>query len=237
MVLGEFALPVNGWTPAHVHNHHQLAWAAGGVALVEVGAVQWVLPPNRALWLPAGVVHRTGAAGRAALRGVYLDPARCPVDWPAPAMVAVGPLLRELLEYLTHGELTPPARLRAEAVVFDLLEPVAVAPIGAPRPADPRARRVADALLADPADQRDLADFGREVGASPRHLTRIFRAETGLTFGRWRTQARLRAALPMLAEGMPLAAVARRVGYATPSAFAAAFRKGVGLPPAAYFAG
>ena len=56
-----------------------------------------------------------------------------------------------------------------------------------------------------------------------------------MTFGRWRTQVRLRAALPLLAEGVPVAATARRVGYATPSAFVAVFRKVTGESPGAYF--
>jgi AraC-like DNA-binding protein len=80
---------------------------------------------------------------------------------------------------------------------------------------------VAQTLRADPADQRTLRDWGRQVGASERTLARAFTAEAGLPFGRWRTRLRLRAAL--------------RVGYATPSAFVAAFRRETGLTPAAYF--
>jgi AraC-like DNA-binding protein/quercetin dioxygenase-like cupin family protein len=235
VVLGEFDLAPNTWFPWHSHDHHQLAWAAGGVVLVNVGDAHWVLPPSRALWLPAGTTHRTGAAGKAELRGVYVDPVRCPVTWQRPEMVAVSPLLRELLTYLA-APVGDAERFRAEAVLFDLLRPVAVTPIAAPLPVDPRARRVADTLLADPADPRSLAEFGVWTGASARHLARIFRAETGLTFGRWRTQVRLRAALPLLADALPLAAIARRVGYSSPSAFVVAFRQAVGVPPGAYFA-
>ena len=101
VVLGEFDLAPNTWFPWYSHDHHhQLAWAAGGVVLVNVGDAHWVLPPSRALWLPAETTHRTGASGKAQLRGVYVDPVRCPLTWRRPEMVAVSPLLRELLTYL-----------------------------------------------------------------------------------------------------------------------------------------
>ncbi len=86
------------------------------------------------------------------------------------------------------------------------------------------------------AQQRTLADWGRAVGASERTLARAFTAQTRMTFGRWRTLLRLQAALPMLAAGEPVGRVARQVGYETPSAFVAAFRRETGLTPAAYFA-
>lgn len=102
-------------------------------------------------------------------------------------------------------------------------------------PGDQRAAEVAAGLLADPADDRTLAEWGRQVGASDRTLARAFQAGTGIAFSQWRRLARLRAALPQLAAGQAVSTVARQVGYQTPSAFVAAFRKEIGLTPAAYF--
>ncbi|WP_439386304.1 AraC family transcriptional regulator [Amycolatopsis lexingtonensis] len=237
MLLGEFDLPAGTWFPWHEHPAHQLAWSARGVVAVKSGDAGWVLPPTRALWLPAGVRHRTGALGRAALRGIYADPALSPVSWPSPRMVVVRPLLRELLEYLTGDGVAPDARVRAEAVAFDLLEPFDVVPIAVPALTDPRARDVERLLLANPADPRTLAEFGRAVGASERTLARVFAGDCRMPFGTWRTQVRLRASLPLLAEGTPLETVAYRVGYSSASAFVAAFRRAVGVTPGAYFAG
>jgi len=234
VLVGNLELAAGTWFPWHEHEQHQLVWAPRGVVAVNVGDAHWVLPPTRALWLPAGVRHRTGASGRARLLGIYADPASCPVGFPEPCLVLVRPVLRELLEYLT-GELDEDARTRAEAVVFDLLEPYETVPLTVPMPGDPRALAVANAVLADPADRRGLADFGDEVGASDRTLARLFLAECRMTFGRWRTQARLRASLPLLAADLPLEGVARRVGYSSPSAFVAAFRRAVGVTPGEYF--
>jgi AraC-like DNA-binding protein len=120
-------------------------------------------------------------------------------------------------------------------VLLDLLEPVEAATIDVPMPSDPRAVAVAEALLAAPADPRSLAAWGRGVGAAGRTLARLFDAETGMSFGRWRTNVRLRAAMLLLAEGEPVAVVAHRVGYATPSAFIAAFRRQLGATPGAFY--
>ena len=102
-------------------------------------------------------------------------------------------------------------------------------------PDDDRARQVAVALLDHPADKRTLPEWGREVGASERTLARAFLAETGVSFGRWRTMLRIQAALTALAAGEPVTVVARRVGYDSDSAFVQAFRRETGVTPSAYF--
>ncbi|MFF3223343.1 AraC family transcriptional regulator [Nocardia suismassiliense] len=237
MVLGAGVLPAGYWFDTHEHPQHQIAWAARGVIAVEVGDNRWVLPPTRALWIPGGVRHRTGSADGAEMRGIYIEPERCPVAFTAPTMMRVTRLLHELFDHLGAPGTDSARRERAEAVVFDLVEPVDVIPIGAHSPTDPRARQVADALTADPTDDRTLAEFAAAVATSPRTLARLFVAETGISFGQWRTQIRLTASLPLLAANLPIARIAGRVGYATPSAYVAAFRRAVGVSPGKYFAG
>jgi AraC-like DNA-binding protein len=219
----------------HAHDDHQLAWSPEGVLVVltEDGASH-VLPPSRALWIPVGTVHETRAAGAAVLQSAYVAPVRCPINWAAPTPVAVSPLLGELIHHL-DGALGPQERARAEAVLFDLLLPLRIATIDVRPPSDPRARDVADALFADPADPRTLHEWGRAVGASSRTLARAFLGGTGLSFGRWRTLVRLQASLPYLAEQMPVSAVAPLIGYRTTSAYVAAFRAHTGVTPGRYF--
>ncbi|MGH3586637.1 MAG: AraC family transcriptional regulator [Pseudonocardia sp.] len=237
IVVGSFPLTTGEWIAPHRHTHHQLAWTRQGVLGVAVDDVHWVLPPTRALWLPAGVVHETGATRGALLYSVYFDPASCHLDWPEPTPVAVDGLLAHLIVHLAHADLPDAARLRAEAVVADLLHPLPSTPIDVPAPVDERVRAVADALLADPADPRSLDAHARAVGVSRRTLTRAFVQDTGMSFDRWRTQVRLRAALALLAEGQPVSRVAHAVGYATASAFLAAFRRTVGTSPTRYLRG
>ncbi|MEU5974172.1 helix-turn-helix transcriptional regulator [Streptomyces sp. NPDC047315] len=237
IVVGSFPLTSGEWFEAHSHSQHQLAWSSRGVISVAVDDTFWVLPPTRALWIPAGVVHQPGATREAVLSSLYFRPELCTVDWSEPTPVAVDGLLARLIVHLGRDDLADDARLRAEAVVPDLLHPLPAAPIDVPSPHDERVRAVVDALLADPADPRTLDAHARAIGVSRRTLTRLFVHDTGMHFDRWRTHARLRAALPLLAEGQPVSRVAHAVGYATASAFLAAFRRTVGTSPSRYLSG
>ncbi|HEY4459360.1 MAG TPA: helix-turn-helix transcriptional regulator [Pseudonocardiaceae bacterium] len=235
VLVGDFAVPQGLWFPWHQHLTHQLAWALTGVALVRIDERTWVLPPGRALWIPAGVRHSTGASVAMNLRSLNLEPDRCPLTWAEPTVIAVPAVLRELIVHLGNPDLAGPARQRAEAVLFDLLTPTPTTVLKVPEPRDERLLPITAALRVDPTDDRTLDAWGQLVGASARNLARLFVTETGMTFGQWRTQLKLQAALPLLAGGMAVGRVAGRVGYATPSAFVAAFRRAIGVPPAAYF--
>ena len=237
-MVATFPMPVGTVFNWHTHQDHQLAWASSGVLTVLTAEATWVLPPTRALWIPVGLPHQAEASGRATMRSLYVRP---DVSVPAlagratPAVVAASPLLAELIGYLGRSELGADQRAHAEALLADLLTPIPVTAISVRPPAVGPARLVAEGLRRDPADRRTLAEWGHQVGASERTLARAFVAGTGMSFGRWRTLLRMRAALPMLAVGEVAGRVAIRVGYETPSAFTAAFRREFGVTPAAYF--
>jgi len=167
-------------------------------------------------WTPVGVVV-AGVAG---------------VRWAQPTTIGVDALLREMILHLCEPELAGAPRARAEWFLYDLLHPLTDHQAALRLPADERAAAVAEALLRQPADDRTLDEWGRAVGASGRTLARYFLAETGVAFGAWRAQARVHAALGLLAAGTAPAAVAALVGYRDASAFTAVFRRYVGTTPA-----
>lgn len=236
ILVGDFTMPRGTAYPVHRHPLHQLAWSPKGLVRVRSEQGVWLLPPSLALWIPAGLPHATESEGDAVMRSPYVDPACCPhIEWREPTVLAVTPLLRALVDHLVRTGLEPGARARAEAVLLDELHPVPVTSVSVPLPRDPRAREVAEGLTADPTDARALADWGTQVGASARTLARLFVAETGLGFGQWRERLRMQAAMPHLAAGLPVEAVAHRVGYATASSFTAAFHRLVGVTPRQYF--
>jgi AraC-like DNA-binding protein len=219
----------------HTHTDHQLAWAPQGVLTVFTNAATFVLPPSRALFIPAGEPHEVRTTSIATMRPLYIRPQSFPITWTQPTPVVATPLLAELIDHLDTSSINPAARKRAEAVLADLLRPIAVRTIDVPMPAQGPAREVADALVGQPEDDRPLAQWGPVVGASERTLARAFVADTGIPFGRWRTLVRLRAALPLLAAGSTITTVSRQIGYRTPSAFVAAFKRETGLTPGTYF--
>ncbi|WP_300017633.1 helix-turn-helix transcriptional regulator [Pseudonocardia sp.] len=233
-----YRISLGGRTEAHTHDDHQLVWAPEDVLMVDIEDRSWILPPPQALFVPAGVVHATSAREHGLMAGVHLPPELCPLAFPEPTVVSITPLLRQLLLFLESGPSGGPlaidSRAHAEALVYDLLEPVSGTTVHLPMPVDVRAREVADTIVADPGDTRTLGQWAFAVGSSVRSLSRAFTEETGMPFARWRTQVRLRAALLLLAERVPVKTVARAVGYETTSSFVAVFRRHTGRSPASF---
>ncbi|HIE95117.1 MAG TPA: AraC family transcriptional regulator [Acidobacteria bacterium] len=229
-------LPEGGLLPEHDHRWDQLAYAVQGVMAVETEQGRWVVPPHRAVWLPASVPHRIRAGGPLAMRNVYFPPDTVRALPRRCCVVGVPPLLRELILDLI-GRPLPLGNTRAhvEALLVELLAELDQEPLILPMPRDPRARRLAEHLAAHPDDRRPLDVLAREVGASPRTLQRAFLSQAGLSFRQWRQQMRLHRALVLLAEGTAVTAVASRVGYESPSAFVAMFRTLLGTTPGRYF--
>ena len=238
--------PVVGYAADYPTGHHirrhrhaagQLIFAARGVMTVATAAGRWVVPPERAVWVPPNVTHAIRMTGAVEMRTLYFgaNAAALPDDC---AVVQVSPLLRELiLRVVAFAQ--PYARTGREArLVAVLLDEIAAAreaPLHLPMPRDERLLAITEKLAVDPGDKRSLAVWGRTVGASARTLARLFRRETGLGFAHWRQQARLLRALEQLAAGDPVTTVALDLGYDSPSAFIALFRSRLGATPGRYF--
>ncbi|MBP2473080.1 AraC-like DNA-binding protein [Crossiella equi] len=216
---------------AHRHDDNQILYAATGVLSVTTDAGRWLAPATRALWVPAGVTHEHRAYGRIELHLVGLPLQHNPLRLTSPAVLAVGPLLRELIIAYTASLVDTPERRRLLAVLLDQLRRSPQEPLRLPSPRDPRLAAVCQALFADPAEDRTLGELGARAGASERTLSRLCREELGMSFPQWRTQLRLQHAVILLAEEVPVTVVAHRCGWATASAFIDVFRRHFGHTP------
>lgn len=224
--------------PPHHHDSAQLIHASEGVMTVETDDGLWVVPPARAVWVPAFVCHSIAMSGTVRLRTLYFDPVTAPIEGSHCCVVQVSPLLHDaILRAVTFRQPYPEdgPEARIAAVIRDEVRAAQTAPLHLPMPNDPRARRVADAFHANPADRRSRGAWAREAGASERTLERLFRAEVGTSFGKWQQQARLLRALQVLAAGESVTCAALEVGFETASAFIAMFRRALGTTPARYF--
>ncbi|MCC5477895.1 AraC family transcriptional regulator [Streptomyces barringtoniae] len=217
---------------AHRHDDHQIVYAGRGVVAVTTDAGSWVAPATRAIWVPAGTVHAHDAHGELELHLVGLPASENPLTLDTPTVLAVSPLLRELIIAHTRDpDDGSPQRARLRAVLLDQLRASPQQPLHLPIPSSPLLRALCDILRADPADGRTLAELGREVGASDRTLSRLFRGDLGMSFPQWRTQLRLHHALILLAERTPVTTVAHRCGWSSASAFIDVFRRTFGHTP------
>ncbi|WP_084958898.1 AraC family transcriptional regulator [Thermoactinospora rubra] len=216
----------------HRHDDHQIVYAARGVVAVTTGAGTWIAPATRAIWVPAGTAHAHQAHGELELHLVGLPATGNPLGLHEPAVLSVAPLLRELiLAYTRAPHDDGPERGRLLAVLLDQLRASPQQPLHLPTPADPRLKSLCAILHADPADNRTLAALGEQVGASERTLSRLFKADLGMTFPQWRTQLRLHHALLLLADGVPVTVVAHTCGWSSASAFIDVFRRAFGHTP------
>jgi AraC-like DNA-binding protein len=215
------------WIEPHRHPRAQLTWAASGVMMVTAARGTWIVPPNRALWIPAGTDHAIRMSGAVAMRAFAEN---CKI-------ILVSPLLRELmlelvaapLDYDVHGRVGHVA-----ALFLDEIRVLDAQPLHIPMPQDRRLRRVCEALLNDPGRRETLEQWSHVAGAGSRTLARLFERETGMRFVAWRQQVRLAGALARMAQGQDIAAVARAVGYDSASAFSAMFRQTLGKTPRDY---
>ena len=224
--------------PPHSHRRAQFVHAISGTMRVTTPGGAWVVPPKRAVWIPPETVHEIRMVGDVAMRTLYIEPgaaAGMPDD--RCIVVEVSVLLRELILAMIDEPVEYPERGRAGALValiLDELRRAATVPVRVPLPADPRLLSLCRTMLDDLAADRTLEGWAERIGASGRTLARLFRRETGLSFGAWRQQARLAEALSRLSEGQGVATVADALGYDSASAFAAMFRRALGNAPSRY---
>lgn len=222
--------------PRHSHDRAQLLYATTGIMRITTDAARFTVPPARALWLPAGVPHAVAMPQGLAMRALFLRQDAAAGGPAHPVVLSVAPLLRELILAACAEPLEWDEKGRGGHLAALILEEIARAPtlpLAVPEPRDPRLVRLAAALAAEPANPLTLDDWATRVGASPRTLRRLFRAETGMGFARWRQALRLAEAAALLAEGTPPARAAAAVGYASAPAFGAAFRAAFGATPGA----
>jgi AraC-like DNA-binding protein len=223
----------------HCHHEAQLMLVVRGLVSCEVASGLWMVPPQCALWIPAGMEHSMRGVGDLQLYCVYVDP-KLTQDLPRDCCVlTVSPLLREIVIELSHlpkdsDGYEPDAQLIG--IMIDRLATASVERLHLPMPSDRHLRQIADRLLADPSDRTTIPEWARKVGMSERTLCRMLSKETGMSFGRWRQQFQIMLALDRLSEGDSIQAVAFALGYESSSAFVTMFRKTLGKPPLRFLA-
>lgn len=222
----------------HRHRRAQLLYAAAGVMRVTTPEGSWIVPPHRAVWVPPATTHSIRMSSAVSMRTLFIEPGAAQT-LPAKCCVAsVSPLLRELILRAMDLPLLydlggPEGRLIR--LILDEIRALPILPLHLPVPSEPRLAKICRALLDHPEDRREIEAWGRIVGASGRTLARLFQREIGMSFGTWRQQARLIEALARLGTGEPVTTVALDLGYESPSAFTAMFRRSLGVTPSRYF--
>jgi AraC-like DNA-binding protein len=222
----------------HMHREAQLVYAARGMMQVTTPKGRWLVPPDRAVWVPARLEHAIDVLADIEMRTLYFD-----LSWlaheqrsdslAAEYVVRVSPLLHQAILALFDGGRNPDRIALLIRLVMLELHQAEDSATFIPLPHEPRCRRAADIVLADPTGSHEIETLARNVGTSARTLSRLFASETQLSFKSWCQRARIAAAIERLSAntGASVKQLAADLGYASVPAFSHAFRQVTGKTP------
>ncbi len=222
--------------PSHHHRRAQLLYGATGVMQVRTEDGNWVVPPQRAVWIPPGVAHEVLMLG-VSTRSVYIEPAAVTAMDARCQVISVSPLMRQLL--LEAVELAPEydEAGRDGALINLLLHELLRSthlPLHLPLPKDPLLLGLCQGFLKDPDAHVSPVQWAAQLPMSLRSFNRLFSRETGLSFSQWRQQACVMSALSRLVVGDSVTRIALDLGYDSPAAFSTMFRRVLGHAPSAW---
>jgi len=223
--------------PLHSHRRGQLISSAQGSLVLGTPDGTLVMPPERGLWIPPGILHEVRMIGAASLQSIYLEPAAAAAMPSRCQVVSIPPFMRSLITRALDMSIDYTRESHA-GTLMSLIEhemrALPVLPLSLPFPKSPQLAERCRQFLREPEVHDTLDHWSRSLGLSRRHFSRLFRRETGLSFMVWRQQACLLAALPRLAAGEAVTAVAAELGYSNPAAFTAMFKQTLGAAPRLY---
>lgn len=222
--------------PWHSHRRAQLLYGATGVMQVDSGQGSWVVPPQQAVWIPAGLPHQVRMLG-VVTRSLYILPEAAPRTSSACEVLGVSPLLRQLVHEAIQMPLLYDLQGRDGVLVALILHELAGAsalPLHAPMPQDVRLAALCQAFLEAPQIHTPPQQWAQQLHMSLRTFGRLFQAQTGLSFQAWRQRACVVHAMACLAKGMAVGTVALELGYDSQGAFSSMFSRLTGQPPSAF---
>ncbi|MCO7514278.1 helix-turn-helix transcriptional regulator [Pseudomonas guariconensis] len=222
--------------PSHTHRRAQFLYGMSGLMEVQTGDGSWVIPPHNGVWIPPGKPHQVRMQG-VSTRSLYIEPQAAPRAGTSCEALRVSPLLHELL--LASVEIPPLYDVQGRdgvllALILHELSLAPRLPLFAPIPAEPRLAGLCRAFLRAPDIRVDAEGWARQSNQSLRTFNRRFRQLTGLSFGAWRQQACVMAAVTRLSAGEAVTRIALDLGYDSPSAFSSMFRRVMGRAPSAF---
>ncbi|MCL9780647.1 helix-turn-helix transcriptional regulator [Vibrio sp. S4M6] len=221
----------------HQHDYAQVYWVCRGCVEVETKSEQWTVTNGCLGWISPSVEHSARIISSVDVNILYIQTEHFSGLPTSSKLVRTNELIHALLNRLLLSDFTiaDTAQQRRFQVLLDEIHDSPSCDLFLPLPEDKRVRKIADLLLTFPDDERLQPELAHEYGLSTRTLSRLFKSQTGMSFGAWRQQAKLISSLPLLAKGNPVTSVALECGYDNTSSYITAFKKRFGSTPSQYF--
>lgn len=228
----------NDELPLHSHKKGQLVVASHGSVMCRTPGGLWIVPPQGAVWIPAGVLHSNCVSDYGKVYVVFIDPKASMLPSTC-CTFTITSLVRELIHRLAVFPPLYPLEgptSRLGRVLLDELVQMSTEQMYLPISADSRLQHLATSLLNEPGDRSTVEALAARYAMSERTFARLVLKETGMTFGRWRQRLHILVALQRLSAGSSVQAVSLDLGYETPSAFITMFKKAMGKSPRRFLA-
>ena len=209
---------------------HQLYWSPDGVLSTRHGAQTQFVGPREAFWVQRAVSHEVRGGDWQTVYRLCLREVPPALDGLRAGAVSLDDEAGRLVQAIARPGCAEREALTARERIMSGLAASTPAYLIHHATGAGYAMTVARAMSHDPGADIGLADWAERLHVSVKTLQRDFAREFGIPYSRWRTRLRLQAARALL-ETQPVGEVARRVGYASPSAFVAAFGKEYGHTP------
>lgn len=218
--------------PEHDHEEGQVLFARCGTMEVIADDQLIIVPPSRIVWVPPKVPHSIGFRTSTKMRTAFIDPTILNNTFTHICVFQATGLFREIILRLVEGNLDDhDHKDLLERTLIKELCSLKAEPFSIKFPTDKRAKKVADALLAEPSNTSKINEWANTAACSSKTLSRLFINETGLTFQLWRRHLRLLLIHDLLDQGYSVTECAYSVGFSTSSALTEAHKQTFGFPP------
>jgi len=225
--------------PLHSHRKGQLVVASHGSVMCRAPGGLWIVPPQGAVWIPAGILHSNCVADFGRIYTVFIDPQVSMLPRTCCTLMITS-LVRELIHRLSvFPPLYPlegPTSRLGRVLLDELIQMSTTDEMYLPISADSRLQHLAAALLQNPGDRSTIGELAARYAMSESTFARLVVKETGMTFGRWRQRLQILIAMQRLTAGSSVQTVSLDLGYETPSAFITMFKKTMGKSPRRFLA-
>jgi len=221
----------------HSHDRIQLIHTLTGVIRVQTHEGIWIIPPGRGVWIPAHKPHALLSSGDVRARGVFIENTTQHDIQNECRVVAIPALLRELMSSAMdiQNEIQPESRNeRLLQLILDEVRLLPALAFNLPDPQSPKLQQLCQRIKENLALEWSLEESAQQLHISSKTLARHFQKETGLHFSHWVRQAKLMQAMIDLAMNKPVLNVALDLGYESPSAFSAMFKRETSMTPSDY---
>lgn len=223
----------------HCHTDHaQILYAPSGCMTLLTRNCQIILPPQKILYIPAGLEHRVTFRNVVAYRSIYLSIRKTELVDLGLQVRIVSPLLAQVIERICWWEWIGEPTTQQQHILqvfWDEFYEAQEVDHELRIPSDYRLQSFMHQFMLEKSVPPFLHEFAKQVGASQKTITRIFKRETDMSYQAWRQQWRIYRAIELLAEKTTLSEVSDQLNFSSDSAFIEFFKNHRGTTPAKYF--